>query len=189
MVDFPIHDESSVPAEAKELYDNTKARFGGFIPNVMSVMAESPAVMEAYMILRKILDAKTAFSPEEIQVLALIISAENGCEYCVAAHSFRANETGMSADVLDAIRDGRPIPDPRLAALSAFARAVVRKQGWVEEDDMQAFLAAGYDRRQILDVVLAVSWKTLSNYVNHVADTPLDSQFESMRWEKAAKVA
>lgn len=189
MVDFPVHDDDSVPEAGKELYAKIKAGFGGFVPNVVSVLADSPAAMEAYTSLAGLLNNKTKFSTEEVQVLAITISSENGCEYCVAAHSTRANSLKIPADVVDALRDGGTISDPKLAALSTFARTLVRKRGWVDDGAIEAFLAAGYERSQVLDVVLAISWKTLSNYVNHMADTPLDTPFEAMRWEKAAKVA
>ena len=62
------------------------------------------------------------------------------------------------------------------------------KQGWLDEADIEPFLAAGYERRQVMEVVLAISWKTLSNFVNHMADTPLDDMFKEHQWtgEKAA---
>ncbi len=74
----------------------------------------------------------------------------------------------------------------RLAALSGFAAAMVEKRGWVSDAQIAAFLDAGFTKGHVLDVVLAVSMKTLSNYVNHIADTPLDAALEAHRWAKAA---
>lgn len=58
----------------------------------------------------------------------------------------------------------------------------MRDRGWPASDDVDQFLAAGYTRENILEVVLVVALKTLSNYINHLADTPLDQQFEAFAW-------
>jgi alkylhydroperoxidase family enzyme len=68
--------------------------------------------------------------------------------------------------------------------LAAFSRAVVEQRGWVSEAEQEAFLAAGFTPRQLLDVVAIAALKTLSNYVNHLAHTPLDPAFEAHRWTK-----
>ena len=88
----------------------------------------------------------------------------------------------VSADVIAALRDARPIPDARLEALRRFAEIVIDKRGWATEDDVQAFLAAGFDRQQVLEVILAVAFKTIFNYTDHLVDTPLDEAFAGQAW-------
>ena len=90
--------------------------------------------------------------------------------------------------MIAAVRDERPIPDARLEALRRFAETVVDKRGWATEDDVQAFLAAGFGRQQVLEVILGVAFKTISNYANHLVDTPLDDAFAGQAWttQKAA---
>jgi alkylhydroperoxidase family enzyme len=88
--------------------------------------------------------------------------------------------------VVQAIRAGRPIVDYKLEALRRFTAAVVTMRGWPSEADTRGFLDAGYTRAQILEVVLGVGMKTLSNYTNHIADTPLDHAFAKAAWSKAA---
>jgi len=90
--------------------------------------------------------------------------------------------SGVPAAVTDAIRDGTPIPDARLAALHDFTRNMVTQRGLPGQADVQSFLAAGFSERQILEVVLAISVKTLSNYANHLFHTPLDSVFAGRVW-------
>lgn len=180
---FPVHTLETVPEDSKEQAEKTAERFGGNLPNLMAVMAESAGVMEGYETLHKLLMTKTGFTPGEVQVLALAISRRNGCTYCMSAHSWRAAQSKGLAPTIDAIRNDKPIPDPKLAALVSFANLMLDKQGWLKEEDIQPFLAAGYARRQVMEVVLAISWKTLSNFVNHMADTPLDEMFEDTRWE------
>lgn len=181
MNQFKVHTKSSAPAGAAQLLANAEKAFG-FIPNLLGVFAESPAVLKAYLQLGQILD-ESSLSPAERQVAILAISRFNECRYCVAAHSVIAGMQKVPAQVVEAIRTDQPIADPRLEALRRFATAAVERRGWVSDADVTAFLAAGFSRAQLLEVILAISFKTLSNYVNHVARTPLDGAFSSLAWE------
>ena len=113
----------------------------------------------------------------------LTISRENRCHYCVAGHSFLADKkSGVPPAVTDAIRDGRPVPDAKLRALSEFTRTLMAKRGWLDRAEVDALLAAGYTERHILEIILAVGVKTLSNWVNHVFNTPVDDMFAARQW-------
>jgi len=188
MSGFTVYDRENAPAGSEKILEGTEARFG-FLPNIMGVMAESPAMVEAYATLHRILASRTSLTPQEIQVLALTIARENGCEYCVAAHTMRAEQDKLADTAIAALRDGRPIPDAKLAALSEFAAAVVKDRGWVGDAAVERFLAAGYSRANVMDVLVAVAWKTLSTYVNHMADTPLDEAFQPKIWQRPEKAA
>lgn len=188
MTGFTVHDRASAPAGSEKILEGTAARFG-FLPNIMGVMAESPAMVEAYATLHRILASRTSLSPQEIQVLALTIARENGCEYCMAAHTWRAEQDELADTAIAAIRNDRPIPDAKLAALSEFAASLVRERGWVDDAAVARFLAAGYSRANVMDVLVAVAWKTLSTYVNHMADTPLDEAFQPKSWQRPDKAA
>lgn len=181
---YPIHDVDSAPEGAKATLTGTKKGLG-FVPNILGTMAEAPALLNAYTTLAGIFD-KTSFSPTERQVVLLSVSYENSCEYCVAAHSVIASMQKVPADVVEAIRRNTPITDRKLEALRRFTTAVVASRGRPTEEQTNAFLAAGYGRQQILEVVLGVGMKTLSNYTNHVAGTPLDGAFAKAAWSKAA---
>jgi uncharacterized peroxidase-related enzyme len=177
---FDLHSQDTAPTEsASQLVDIKKAY--GFIPNLYGVFAESPATLKAYISIGKIFD-ESSFSATERQLIILAISRLNECSYCVAAHSVVAGMQKVPDDIIDAIRNDQPIADSKLEALRVFAVTVVEKRGWVAESDVITFLAAGYTKAQILEVVLGITFKTLSNYTNHMADTPLDDAFESMAW-------
>ncbi len=184
MSTYAPHTAESAPAASRAGIDKATKKFGR-LPNLIAVMAESPAALDGYLALHEIFE-QSAFSPEERQLLLLTISTVNGCTYCVAAHTMGGKMAGLSDPVLEAIRDQKPIPDSRLAALNGFAAAMVEKRGWVSDAEIAAFLDAGFTKGQVFEVVLAVSMKTLSNYVNHIADTPLDAALEAHRWAKAA---
>lgn len=179
---FEIYDIDTAPEESVPVLQGVKDAYG-FVPNLFGALAESPAAAAAYAALGKALE-KAALGPVEQQVVFLAISAENGCEYCMAAHSTLAKGARMPADVLAALRRGQRLPDRRLQALAAFTRALHERRGWVTEPELQAFSEAGYARRHILDVITIVAMKTLSNYANHIAEPPLDPPFADQAWER-----
>lgn len=184
MVDFTLHDATSAPEAARPRLEGAQKQMG-FVPNLFGIMAEAPASLEAYQELSRIFDT-TSLSPVEREVVLLAAAVENRCHFCVAAHSGRAKKAGMAEPDLEALRAGTDLTDPKLNALAGFTRAVVRERGHVDDATVQAFLDAGYERQQVLEVILGVAIKTLSNYTNHIADTPLNEQLRPLAWEEAA---
>lgn len=181
---YPIHTIESAPEGAKEFLTGTKQAFG-FVPNLLAVMASAPALVKAYGAVGKLFD-ETSLSPTERQIVLLSVSAENGCEYCVAAHTAIAGMQKVSSDVVDAIRARRPIADAKLETLRRFAASVAVTRGHPVVAEVRAFLAAGYTETQVLEVILGIGLKTLSNYTNHLAETPLDQAFAPVAWSKVA---
>lgn len=180
MSHYQIHTkETASPASAEILANAEKAY--GFIPNLLGTMAESPVMLKAYLALGKIFD-ESSFSPTERQVIILTASRFNECRYCVAAHSVVAGMQKIPADVVDAIRNDLPIADGRLDTLRQTVTTALEQRGWLSEDDQDAFFAAGYTQAQLFEVILGISYKTLSNYVNHIADAPLDDAFFAGKW-------
>jgi alkylhydroperoxidase family enzyme len=106
----------------------------------------------------------------------------------MSAHSAIAdNVSKVPVEVIDAIRDGTPIPDAKLAALSDFTKKMVASRGLPRKADIEAFLRAGYTERHILGIILAIAVKTLSNYSNHLFHTPLDERFAARTWSGEEK--
>ena len=93
---------------------------------------------------------------------------------------------GVSDAITDALRNETALPNARLEALRTFTLHVVRDRGNVDERAVQAFLDAGFSKRQILEVILGVSQKVMSNYTNHLAQTPVDTAFRKFEWQQAA---
>ena len=177
---FNIYSKETAPAASVELLAAAEKEFG-FVPNLLGVMAESPATIKAYKTIGKIFD-ESSFSATERQVVVLAASRFNECDYCVVAHSVIAGMQKVPADVIEAIRSDQAIDDDKLEALRSFTTAVVEKRGWVSDDDIVTFQAAGFSKAQILEVIVGLSFKTLSNYVNHIAETPLDDSFAAQAW-------
>lgn len=183
-MEFPVHTIETAPEGAKETLKGMK-QAAGFVPNLMGVMAQSPELVKAYLKVGELFD-QTSFSPTERQVIFLTVNYENECTYCVAAHSAIAARQKIPADVVEALRSGTPIADEKLEALRLFTKEVVQTRGWPSGDALNQFAAAGYTRTQVLEVILGVGMKVLSNYTNHIAQTPLDEAFASAKWTKEA---
>lgn len=186
MVDFVLHTKDTVSLNSRKLLEDAEKNFG-FIPNLLRVLAESPAALEGFLQLARAFES-TSFSGTERQVAILAISRFNECDYCIAAHSVAARGLKVPSDVIDSIRDDRPIEEPRLETLRRFATQVVDKRGWVSSADVAAFLGAGFTQEQVLEVILAASLKTLTNYVDHLAKTPLDDVYVSQAWQPTREV-
>jgi uncharacterized peroxidase-related enzyme len=181
---YTVHDLDTAPKAAKEILIGARKAYG-FLPNLLAVMAEAPALLKAYRALADLFE-ETSLSPTERQVVLLAVSSENECGYCVAAHSVIAGMQNVPDHVVHAIRAGRPIADRKLEALRRFTTVLVTSRGWPSHADTAAFLSAGYSKSQVLEVVLGVGVKTLANYTNHIAETPLDPAFTKAAWSKAA---
>ncbi len=184
MSEFTVHSIDTAPEGAKESLAASQKSVG-FIPNLHGVMAEQPALLEAYKAMTG-LSAKTGLSPTEQQVVFQTSNFENGCTYCVAAHSVISDGQKVPAEITEALRAGTDLPDPKLNALAVYTRKTVTGRGWVSQEDRQAFYDAGYSQADALAVIVLVSMKVLSNYTNHIAETPLDAAFQPRAWEKPA---
>ncbi len=169
--------------EAKSVLEKAKAQ-AGFIPNMYTGMANSPGLLNTYLDGYAAFRQNSGFDSVEQEVVFLTISKVNGCSYCMAAHSFIADKKSLvPAPVTDAIRAGNIIPDDKLAALSAFTETMVVKRGLPSKSDVEAFIGVGYSERQILEIILAISVKTISNYTNHLFHTTVDDVFAERTWE------
>nr|BBJ02333.1 hypothetical protein YBY_01810 [Marinobacter nauticus] len=183
MADFKLHDAQSAPEGAKPFLENSQKNFG-MIPGLHAVMAESPQVLEAYQKLHQLV-LDSSFTNDEKTVVWQTINVENACHYCVPAHTGIAKMMEVSDDITNALRDETPLPNDKLEALRDFTLAVMRKQGNLSEGDLSAFFEAGYDNRHVLEVIMTLSQKIMSNYINHIAKTPVDEPFKKFEWKKA----
>jgi uncharacterized peroxidase-related enzyme len=155
----------------------------GFVPNMYANMANSPGVLETYLKGYDLFRKESGFTPAEQEVVFLTISRFNGCTYCMAAHSMIGEKVSkVPPSSLKALREGTPLPDAKLQALSAFTRTMVDSRGKPTPAQVREFLAAGYSERQVLEIILALAVKSLSNYSNHVFNTKVDPAFSSYRW-------
>ena len=184
MTDFTIHTEDTAPEESKALLADSRKAYG-MVPGLHAVMAEAPGLLDGYKQLHELF-ANSSFNNDELTVVWQSINVEHSCHYCVPAHTAIAKGMGVSDELSNALRDQAPLPNARLEALRTFTLNVVRNRGNVDDQAVQAFLDAGFTRRQILEVVLGVAQKVMSNYTNHLAQTPVDAPFRAFEWAPRA---
>ncbi len=180
MSEYQIHDVESAPADAKPLLEKSLKGFG-MIPNLHGVMAEAPTLLEGYQVLHA-LAQKTSFSKQELTVVWQTINVEHQCHYCVPAHTMIANSMGVDEAITNALRDETPLPDEKLETLRDTTLLIVRNRGVVTDADLAPFFEAGFQRQNLLEIILILSQKVMSNYVNHLADTPVDAPFQPFDW-------
>ncbi|MCW6512512.1 carboxymuconolactone decarboxylase family protein [Lichenifustis flavocetrariae] len=177
---FELLDTTTAPAASAEMLEGVKKAWG-FVPNLNRVLAISPAALEAYSTLWGIAE-KTSFTPQERNIAYLAIIYENECTYCMAGHTNLSKMAKVADADIYAIREGRALKDTKLEALRSFAAKVTRSRGLVSDADVAAFKAAGYTNQSMLDILVLAATKLISNYTNHLADTPLDGFMKGVEW-------
>ena len=166
MTQFNYYTLQTVKDEARPLFESIQQGYG-FIPNLFAYMAEAPTTVDAYLKLNDLVK-KTSFTMAQQQVALLAVSVENQCDFCTVAHRAIGKMSQAKQQTLDAIYKNEEIENPIDRALVNFVKNVVRQRGHLSDADIDAFLAAGFTKQQVLEVMLIVSIKTLSNYINHL---------------------
>lgn len=184
MTEFAVHTIESAAGESREMLENLQKKMG-MIPNLMGVMAESPVTLKSYLALSGALQGST-LTPVEREIVLLTVSDVNDCKYCLAAHSTMALKMKMPPEVLGALRERRSLADARLEALRSFTRDLVQKAGRLDQARVDQFLAAGFTREQLLEVITAMTLMTLTNTINHLVDPPIDPVFAGQSWTAAS---
>ena len=181
MLQFETHTLESAPEASRTLLHGLKEQ-AGFVPNLAATMAGSPTLLEAFLGLRSVA-ARSSLDPVAREVIAIAVVTETGCSYCVAAHSTFALKSGAAAPIVEAVRSGATIADPRLDALARFARAIVRREPDVR-DRAQGLLQAGLTADQVLETLVAIAVPMLAGSVFQLAPVTLDPAFTSQAWPR-----
>lgn len=183
MTKFERLDESNAPAASLPLIEKSKAAFGR-LPGLHAVMAGAPALLDGYQVLHRLFAEETSFDADEKTVVWQTINVAHECHYCVPAHTGIAKMMQVSDDITNALRDETALPSDKLEALRTFTLAMLDSRGRPTEAQMEAFFAAGYGEQQVMEIILGLAQKVMSNYTNHVAETPVDTVFEKFAWTR-----
>lgn len=173
---FQLYDQQTAPQNSQPLLANSLKAFG-MIPNLHAVMAESAPLLEAYQTLHTLFQ-QTSFNAEELTVVWQTINVEHDCHYCIPAHTGIAHMMKVDDALIVALRNSTKLPTEKLQALHMTTLALVRNRGQLSQNETSAFFEAGYEQRNLLEIVLGISQKVMSNYVNHFAETPVDEAFK-----------
>ena len=181
MKTFIKHDLDSAPEQSKALLEKSLKVFGR-LPGLHSIMAEAPGLLEGYQLLHKLFQ-DSSFNAEELTVVWQTINVEHECTYCVPAHTGIAHMMKVDPALTEALRNRGAMPTAKLQVLHDTTLALVRKRGHLSDEELEVFWAAGYEQRQLLEIILGLAQKVMSNYVNHIAKTPVDEPFRKFSWQ------
>jgi len=151
------------------------------VPNVAAAIAGSPVLLDGFVGLFRNVHAGS-FTEAQIQTLLLTNAVTNACAWAVAFHTALALKEGLAPADVDAIRAGRAPNDSKLGALSTLARTLIEKRGRIADQDREAFLAAGFGKDHLLEVIGVVAASTITNYTGNVTNPPLEAPFQAHVW-------
>jgi alkylhydroperoxidase family enzyme len=182
MKTLKVHNIETAPEASKVLLEASQKAYG-MIPGLHGVLAGSPGLLNAYQTLHELFVA-SSFNEDELTVVWQTINVEHECHYCVPAHTAIAGMMKVDNDITEALRNSTPLANPKLEALRNMTLSMVRNRGNVSPEDLTTFYTAGYGEQQVLDIILGLSQKVISNYTNHIANTPVDAAFQKFAWKK-----
>jgi uncharacterized peroxidase-related enzyme len=180
MAFFPVQTIASAPEQSRAALEQLQKAFGA-LPNLAGAIGNSPQLANAFAAVFQQVHSGS-FSEPEIQIVLLTDAVVNSCAYAVALHTTLALQYDINPSELTAIREDRLPSDPRFAALSKLARALIEKRGHVAEQELQSFLEAGFAKEQILEVICIVAASTITNYAGTIAQPALDEPFQAQAW-------
>jgi len=182
MSTFKLHTIESAPEGSKSQLEESVKSFG-MLPGLHAVLAESPQALEGYKALHSLF-GNSSFNAEELTVVWQTINVEHECHYCVPAHTAIAHMMEVDTKLTEALRNREAMPNEKLQVLQNTTLSIVRNRGKIADAELADFYAAGYTEQNVLDIILGIAQKTISNYTNSVANTPIDEPFKKFAWSK-----
>lgn len=180
MTHFPVHTMKSAPEDSKPALQQLQSAFG-MLPNIAGAIATSPVLINSLVGLFGNVHGGS-FTEPQIQTVLLTDAVTNASTWAVAFHTALALKEGIDPADVQAIRDGRLPKDSKLAALSALARTMIEKRGRLDDQDVDQFIAAGFGKDRVLEVVAIVAASTITNYTGSITKTPLEAAFQAHAW-------
>jgi AhpD family alkylhydroperoxidase len=169
---FTAHTIESAPPAARRAMTTTASRLG-YLPAGVALMATSPNLLDGFLKLSAMFEG-TTLEPVAREVVIMTMATRNRCHLCVAMHTARLTALDADAELIEALRAGRPLADPRLDAIRAFTLRALETTGDVGEPALDAFLAQGYTKQNALEVVLGIGTYTMSTLANRLTGAPVD---------------
>jgi alkylhydroperoxidase family enzyme len=182
MTNYRIHTTDTAGFAAKEPLKVLESAFG-FVPAAAGLMANSPALINTFFAAFGHFRGGGTFGPDERQVLLLSNAVANRSEWAVAFHTLESLQDGVEPAVVEAIREGRVPANPKMAALSAFTRSLIEKQGHVDDAEVVAFTSAGFIEEQVFEVITGVAISAMTNYTANLAGPPLEDSVLPHAWK------
>jgi AhpD family alkylhydroperoxidase len=170
MATITVPTREEVSASNQALFDDLKKGLGK-VPNLYATFALSETALATYLALQ---NAKSSVSGKAREVVNLVVSQVNECEYCLAAHTMLGKMIGFSAEQIIEIRHGHASFDPALDALARLTKGITQSRGHVDQALVEAFFAAGWTKENLVDAIVVIGDKTVSNYLHSTTKIPVD---------------
>ena len=167
-INVPTRDD--VTAGNQAIFDQLHKKLG-FVPNLYATLAHSEHALASYLAFQ---NAKSSITGKAREVVNLVVSQVNACDYCLAAHTAIGGMVGFSADQILEIRSGRASWDAKLDALARLAHNVTVARGHADPALVEAFFAAGWTKENLVDAIVIVGDKTVTNYLHATTRVPID---------------
>jgi alkylhydroperoxidase family enzyme len=180
MTNYPVHTLESAPEGSQPAMRQLEAAFG-MIPNLIGQMATSPVLIDSLVGLFGQVH-HGSFTEAQVQIVLLTDAVTNGSTWAAALHTTLALKEGIDPADVRAIREGRLPKDSKFAALSGLAKTMIEKRGHLDDADIDRFLASGFGKDHLLEVIAAVAASTITNYTGNITQPPLDAPFEEHAW-------
>ena len=180
MPNYPLQTIASAPEKSKPALEQLQEAFG-ILPNLPAVIANSPKLINALVGLFAQVHSP-GLSEAENQIVLLTDAVTNSSAYAVAFHTTLAIQQGIRSEETSAIREGHLPKDKRYAALSNLAKTLIEKRGHLSEQELDSFIAAGFTKEQVLEVIAIVAASTITNYTGTIANPPLEDAFQKHAW-------
>jgi AhpD family alkylhydroperoxidase len=180
MPNYPVHTIASAPEHSKPGLEQLQKAFG-VVPNLAGAIANSPKLINSLVgVFQQV--HSSSLTEQEIQIVLLTDAVANSCTYAVAFHTALALQQGVSSEETDAIRERRVPTDKRFAALSTLAKMLIEKRGHLDGQELDSFIAAGFTKEQVLEVIAIVAASTITNYAGTITNPPLGDPFRQYVW-------
>jgi alkylhydroperoxidase family enzyme len=180
MTDFPVHAMQSAPERSKPALRQLQSA-SGMIPNLIGAMSTSPILIDSLVgLFGKVHGG--SFTEAQVQIILLTDAVTNASTWAAAFHTTLALKEGIDPADVQAIREGRLPKDGKFAALSALAKTMIEKRGRLNDEDVDRFLAAGFGKDHLLEVIAAVAASTITNYTGSITKPPLEAAFQAHAW-------
>ena len=170
MATFSVPTRDQVSENNQAIFDNLKKGLG-FVPNLYAYYAKNDTALADYLALQ---NRKSTLKAKEREVINLVVSQINGCRYCQSAHTVLGKMNGFTEEQVLEIRGGSASFDAKLDALVKLAASVVENRGNAPAEIVDNFLLAGYTEANLIDVIIVVGDKTISNYIHNLTQFPID---------------
>lgn len=151
--------------------------FGGYIPNMHKVMANSPAMIEAFEAMRRLLQ-RSKISPLERELISIEVSRRNGCEYCMSVHKYLAARLRLSDEDITRAARGRLVVDQHAALVQRATHNILDRKGRLTDQQLEGFREQGLGDDELVEIIAVIGWYVMSTYTNNLAQTEIDELFQ-----------